>query len=88
MRGLRALHLCISYVPVLPSLIGLTHLELHAVVFNGVQACALVLICIPVCVAPGFKDSVQPRPDMRAADLTPSCCLLHRLGRCAHGHGC
>ena len=38
MRGLRALHLCISYVPVLPSLIGLTHLELHAVVFSGVQA--------------------------------------------------
>lgn len=54
MRGLRALHLCISYVPALPSLIGLTHLELHAVVFSGVQACTAspvtVLCAGAVCI--------------------------------------
>ena len=72
MRGLRALHLCISYVPELPSLIRLTHLELHAVVFNGVQvradtlhlrpsgtvACVLLHFVIYMCFKTGNSCAV------------------------------
>ena len=65
MRGLRALHLCISYVPALPSLIGLTHLELHAVVFSGVQVCAHTLNAMSVfcdCVLYALHEILAADP--------------------------